>query len=266
MKVLLREWRYGEKCIWKDATYNGKNKGWLVDGHTIIESEILSVLNDDAPNYVRCSVCGKVFQANSDEARQHTNAQVDVNQCFKCQNLRERDVCGRNTVYIAQDGSTFAATDTRTCTLECMFSYPYQRITPTEMPSKCIHLMCNGASMEPLSTFFTRYPGAFDAMITVDKLIEMGCEEEGNLSYRVKGRNTLNAHVNSIRVVDMFILHYNRRRYVLNYSKKYNKVFGVDNGTYNELSSYTEIPAETAQYITKKIATLYDGIEVENNA
>jgi hypothetical protein len=261
MKVLLRDYQ-GSQYSWHDAEYD-KNLNFRADGNALECANVVSVLDDDATKYVHCSRCATVFLANSQEAKAHVEAKFAIENCYKCKYLRvsTRAIFAQN--FTPMPSGNFVCNTNCEAELRCTTEYPYTNITTPDILHKCAMIRCNGAELLPVETFFTRYPGAFDAIITVDRLLECGLQEENSGLFPVKGRNSLYAKINTLGIVDRFILRYNNNSYDLYYSKKYGKCFLAYRFDYIGLDQCDDIPSGTATYVTKKIAALYDEIEVE---
>lgn len=261
MKILLRDYQ-DSQYAWHDATYD-KNLNFRVDGNITNCSNVVSVLDDDATKYVRCPRCTAVFLANSQEAKAHVEAKFAIANCYKCKHLRVANRAIFTQNFTPLPNGNFVCNTTYEAELRCTTEYPYTNITLPEIFNKCAMLRCNGVELLPVKTFFTQYPGAFDTMITVDRLLECGLQEEHSGFFPIKGRNCLSAKINTLGIVDRFILRYNNNSYDLYYSKKYGKCFLAYRFDYIGLDQCDDIPNSTAIYVTKKIAALYDGIEVK---
>lgn len=262
MKILLREHRC-KMYAWHDATYDDA-LNFRVDGKYVRGNNVVSVIDDDATKYVRCPECNSIFVADSEEAKAHVSRQFKITNCYQCKHLRVYDRISSGQEFIPMPNGKFLYTQTGEAELRCGAAYPTSNITSPDMPNKCPMMLCNGVALQPVETFFTKYPGAFETIITVDKLLECGLQEEANGRFPIKGRNKLYARVNDLGIVDCFYLLYHNQSCDLYYSKKYKKCFYANGQGYTPLQDNSHIPYETATYIIKKIEALYDGIEVTN--
>ena len=111
---------------------------------------------------------------------------------------------------------------------------------------------------------FTKYPGVFDDMITVDKILDNGFTERinypsrGLVEYKLKGKNNITAVVNRLNIVDYFEISYRNYTIDVVYSKKYEMMFSISSGMYREFNWSQCIPDKTLKSIKEKIASLYN--------
>jgi hypothetical protein len=120
---------------------------------------------------------------------------------------------------------------------------------------------CVDAQFAPFEDIFIKYPGIFDHIATVDRVIETGYKHRGQNGqytyYRLTGRNQVNAMVNRLGIVDHFIINYREETYKIFYSKRYNELFMSDGETYIVPTEYY-MPKSTIDYIKRKIAAIYE--------
>lgn len=262
MKVLLRNFN-GDGYVWKDATF--ENNYFVVDGDHIYESNVVSVMDDNRGNYVRCSACGKVFEKDSPEIEEHKNRYKDVNTCFNCRNMRSYDVDELSRTYELLDDGMYKVTMENKSRLYCGYRhyYDYPDIGTVEAQNGCRYKACGDATYNEFEDIFTRNPGIFDDIITVDKIIKAGYKSITSAGvgctgyYWLKGRNKIAAHVNSLSIVDYFEIEYYSCMYRVVYSKKLNKLFALGGANYSEWNPSC-VSDSAKEYIRNKIAKLYN--------
>ena len=84
MKILLRN-HNGEQYVWKTAKYEGNY--FRVDGANISPTNIVSVINDNRKNYIKCSSCGKVFRKGDPKFDKHKRESATPAACLGCMYL-----------------------------------------------------------------------------------------------------------------------------------------------------------------------------------
>lgn len=256
MKILLRS-----TYEWKDAIYKDN---WFVINDTVNVSSdnIVSILEDNRPIRVKCSVCGKVFEKGSKEWKEHIRPNTDNAKCWDCRYKREnRDYdIQLNKKYTKRDDGKYTVTITGVYDLMCSYQYPPQRLNKTL--STCFYNQCIDAKADEFKDFFQTYPGAFDDIITEDKVLEFGYKLKWysgfETCYELKARNKIEVRVNQFGIVDHLMIYYNRSCRTAYYSKKYNKLFIEDRKTGYSATDFSGwIPQASVELILKKLAALY---------
>jgi hypothetical protein len=134
-------------------------------------------------------------------------------------------------------------------------------INSSEAKNNCMFKACVDAQFTPFEDIFIKYPGIFDHIATVDKVIEIGYKYRNKndryTHYRLTGRNQVTAMVNLLGIVDHFVVNYRAETYKIFYSKRYNELFMSDGATYITLTEYY-MPKSTIEYIKRKIAKIYE--------
>lgn len=255
MKILLRRWDE-EEYIWKDATY--KDGRFNVDNRDVYETNIVSVLEDNRSEFIRCSVCGKSFKKGSKEWQEHITPVTDTSKCFECTYLRNTNINLLSSNYSKNDDGSYTKTQKTKVKLCC--GVHYYDIDNPKAREYCIYNRCKNANPNSFSDFFTEHPGAFDDIITVDKILKFGYKSRSQnyteFRYQLKAKNQIEACVNNLNIVDHFKICYRNYSWEVYYSKKYNKIYYNNGNKYEEWSPY-RIPETTKNYILAKIAALY---------
>ena len=261
MKTLLRNYK-SESYIWKDATYNA-NTFFVDDDTTVQYNNIVSIIDDNRPKQVKCSVCGQIFKKGSKEWKEHIRPNSDNSKCWTCRYRKEtRDYNKQlDKKYIKMENGNYKVVTTGEYILECANTYPRTKLN--EALSTCYYNRCINAKADEYKDFFQTYPGAFDDIITVDKVLEFGYRDryynDKYTIYELKARNIIKVYVNQLGIVEYIIIYYNRQSKKVYYSKKYNKIFAEDfRGEYSEANFIGWIPQDSVNLILKKLAALYN--------
>ena len=258
MKILLR-WHCGEQYVWRTATYDGHN--FVADGELIYETQIVSILNDNRKNYVVCSSCGKMFPKNGNKFKAHQENASSVNLCLKCSRLRTRDSGKCDVKYVMRDDGTYVKKTKQIVDLYCHYSlWNSFRIDSDEALTTCKFRMCEYADAKEINDVFIKYPGLFDDIITVDKILDNGYEvisyaDGDTTEYCLNSEYHIYAEVNRLGIVDRFIVkHPIGYNYVLYYSKKYDMFFDGCDDRYQDWTPYfTEIAVNAIQDYIRKL-------------
>lgn len=261
MKVLLREYA-GEQYVWMDAEKNDKNK-FVVNGNTISETKIVSVSDYKAGKFVTCANCGAIIPNNKKAIEAHKNMSCDWHNCLNCSLLKIDRVELHNRKFLLQEDGTFNMSAKESVKLRCGNRYSDNEITSERMRKECRFAFCKNADMVVPNDFFAQNPGAFDDLITVDKIIECGYSKtyRGNdyTEYKLKAKNTITAFVNKLNIVDHFRISYRHDFCDVVYSKKLDQLFDIgyyQNGEYKKPTIWS-MPTTSMENIKQKIASLY---------
>lgn len=237
MKILLREYK-NEQYVWVTAKYDGYK--FIVDGRTQYETNIVSVINDNRKNYVKCSSCGKMFPKKGKKFAKHQEEARTIKPCIDCRSLHTGEVSITKPKYIYNDDGTFTK---KTETVVDLFCNAHFWTTPRCMSEDAINncklRQCGTAKGEEIHDTFTDLPGIFDDIITVDKILDNGYEQINwqdacVAEYSINSSIGLRAYVNRLGIVDKFYIDtYEYGGYVW-YSKKYDEFF-----TYSSHDTYT---------------------------
>lgn len=259
MKLLLRSYN-NEPYVWKDAKY--ETRGWVVNDAPVVETNIVSILNDNRNQYFKCSRCGEIFRKGSPKWEQHQQRTTDTSKCFDCPYLRYSTNGTVKRTFALQDDGKYTMTEKYpNTTLQCRYNYPSIDIASEDARSRCQYNECATATSEPITDIFTENPGIFDSIITINKVLQAGYVERYIrhlwTEYKMKGKYTIYAEVNDLNIVDHFKIGYRGNLWDVYYSQVTNKLYNCTyENKYQEWNPY-QVPNSTIEAITKKIATLY---------
>ena len=250
MEVLLRC-----NLKWKEAAY--ENSKWFVDGAMLNETEIIAVRDDNRNEYVVCTNCGEVFRKGSQELHDHTHQEWKPEMCFECGYLSVRTGDTISKEYHKDENGNWVKNQSNNVSLMCANTPFYTHIESEAAIHSCKHMKCNEERLSEITDFFTENPGAFDDMITVDRLVEMKCRREGERSFKVRSKKTILAYIDDHNIVSHFYVTARRCQFYLVYSKKYDKLFHFSGNKYQEFTGHYALPDDEFHYIKEKIAGLY---------
>ena len=265
MKILLREYN-GKHYVYKDAKYT-KN-GFEVDKNQIHETNIVTILKDNRnKKYEKCSVCGEIFPKGSAKWEKHIEPLQDASRCIGCQHMRKGTEYLQDVKYKLLPNGNYAITSKSEAKLICRRAYTYigyADINHEDARHNCIYNRCRNAERIPFTDFFTEYPGAFDDMITIDAILKNGYTNKNTYynkytRYKLKAKNSIEAHVNKLNIVDYFEVSYRYSYYKVFYSKKYDRLYVINNGKYIQWNPSTyDWPREVQNRVKEKIRSLYE--------
>lgn len=261
MKVLLKHFN-DEVYVWKNAEM-GEKGFFVVEGNEIRYDNIVSVSRDNRKKFVKCSSCGEIIKkADIDEHRAKGSTSAT---CFGCPQLYERSGKQLSVKYSLQEDGSYVGTIKKNVKLICNQNYYHRHdINSQDARDHCRYKNCATAEMNKIEDIFTKYPGVFDDIITVDSVLDAGFKERrdnnriGLVYYTLKARNNIVAVVNKMNIVEHFNISYRSDRWNVVYSKKYNMLFKMSNGTYQEFRCPYGMPTDTFARIKEKIASLYN--------
>lgn len=264
MRVLLRSCRNGEQYVWKKAEMHSATTFALEDGDYVYQTSVVSISRDNRKKFVRCSSCGELIRNTPEAIKEHTDRASTSATCFGCRYMREGESQQLSAKYTLQEDGSYLVNAKKKTMLYCRVRYISRDINSQEARENCRFKCCATAEMQPIEDVFTKYPGLFDDIITVDKILENGFTEKieythrGVTHYKLKGRNHITAVVNKLNIVDRFVIGYRSQSFDVVYSKKYDKLFLINGSSYKEYNSSESIPDKTLESIKKKIASLYN--------
>ena len=264
MRVLLRSYCNGEQYVWKKAEMKGINTFTLEDGNYVYQTGVVSVSRDNRKKFVRCSSCGGIIKNTPEAINTHKNRASTSETCFGCRYMSEGDSKQLSAKYTLQEDGSYLVNAKKSTKLYCRTYFKSYNINSQEARQNCRFKGCATAEMQPIEDVFTKYPGLFDDIITVDKILENGFTERIEYTHRgvthckLKGRNHITAIVNKLNIVDRFVIDYRSQSFDVVYSKKYDKLFLINGSSYKEYNSSESIPDKTLESIKKKIASLYN--------
>lgn len=259
MKVLLRH-NYGRVYVWETATYNGRY--FIVDGERIYENNIVSIMNDNRKNYIVCSSCGKLFPKNGKKFEKHKEESSGINPCLKCEKLQAREIYECDVKYIVEKDGTYTRKTKGKVDLVCHYgAWSSFYIDSTEARSRCKFRQCENAQAYEIEDIFTKYPGLFDDIITIDKVLDNGYAEisynsESGSTYVLDKELKVSADINSLGIVNkFFVRHYLGFDYMVYYSKKYDMFF--EQGDENYVDWQPDLDDTKTEEIKNLIRKLY---------
>jgi hypothetical protein len=232
MKILLRNYN-GKPYVWATAKYNRND--FYVDGSRIPQDNIVSIMNDNRKKYFRCSCCGQVFRKGDRRFKTHKENAIKPETCFDCPHLYLSGTSRVSAKYVVNKDGSFGLIETMNADLRCdnTNSWFYPSIDSCDAICKCDKRRCADATENEISDFFTQYPGAFDDILTIDRLLDE------NYDVSLGGRNCLrneiifnddnhyviSVYINSIGIVDYFSVRWLGFAWHVYYSKKYDELF-----------------------------------------
>ena len=259
MKILLRDY-YGNKYVWKTAKYN--NKKFHVEGDSIKETNVVSVINDNRKNYIECSCCGQVFRRGDRRFKTHKANAIKPETCFDCPNLCVDNEMTNKISYAINADGCFVRKIEEEVILTCSNSgiWSYSNIMSNDAIIHCKKRQCVDAEEANIVDFFIMNPGVFDDIITIDSLLDNGYnvmmnDRSGVQTDIIREEDyTIGVVINHLGIVDRFHIWFNCDKYVMFYSKRYNELFTESRGEYtiwNPIGLGAEMRNEIKAYIAK---------------
>lgn len=262
MKILLREFGC-ESYVWKTAKYNYDN--FLVDGNVQPKKNIIAIVNDNRKNYIKCSCCGQVFRRGDKRFQEHKENAIKPETCFECTHLCANNASIAKRKIVCNPDGSFSEKLERQVDFLCdnVGLWEHYSINSRRVIDSCKKRQCATAIAMEITDFFTRYPGAFDDIITIDSILDEGYDVEAPLgsgsSYDIVYEDdyTLGVYINKIGIVDSFYLWYEGDRYWFHYSKKYDEFFCESRAYGYEILDVYGLPIELKDEVKKIIKTFY---------
>ena len=260
MKILLRSFN-GASYVWMTVKYD--NGFFTVNGESVNNCNIISIMNDNRKNYIQCSCCGKIFKKGSDKFKIHKENAIKPETCFDCPSLAiENASVNKRSFAINTDGSAIEKLE-RSVRLLCSRYgiWSHVDLNSEEALCRCKKRQCANATEMEIVDFFTQYPGAFDDIITVDKLLDKGYHivltGRKNTEFEIicEDDYTIGVCINRLGIITRFYIWYECEYYEVFYSKKYNEL-------YEENCDYVpwyvdDMDDNTREAIKKHIRKLY---------
>ena len=262
MKILLRDFN-GEQYVWKTAKYN--NQRFYVNGETVRQTNIVSIINDNRKKYIECSCCKQIFRRGDRKFQTHKENAIKPETCFGCAECQiyNRELARQKFEFDPDRG--FIEKTEYKVNLICRNSgyWSYHSIESDAAIQLCKKRQCADAVEIEIADFFTNYPGAFDDIITIDSLLDNGYNVQ--ISHTSNGYErdiittdayALGVWINGLGIVDKFYVYVDGELHYLYYSKRYNELFYKHRQNYDIWIPYN-IPDDMVNEIKNKIATLY---------
>ena len=244
MRILLRRYD-GEEYVWKEATY--KKENFFVDDNAIEECNIAATDGHSVEGCVICSYCGEIVKNTPEEIAAHYAKRESGRDCINCDKVYVGGIDDTLTRNITDNGDgTYNVVTTEKAKLYCRMGYSKYEISTESAKDVCKFMLCRQYGMREASDFFSKYPDAFDSVITVDTIVAQKYNYYGKTylsygstrrelhMYDMKSRGTIQACVNSSGIVECFKASSAGSTYYFFYSEKYDKLFWAKYGTYRE--------------------------------
>lgn len=262
MKLLLRQ--FNDECyVWKNGSMKDETH-FIVDGKSVLQTDVISISRDNRSKFVKCSACGGILKNTEEAIKEHRLKSTTSATCMGCQYLRESNSKTKSIKYVLQDNGKYVSTIKKEMRLLCSRGWGARYdINSKEARDGCKYKCCIDARMDGFKDIFMEYPGIFDDMITVDCVLDAGFTERtkksnGTSLYTLKGRDNIIAIVNAINIVDSFQVSRYSHDWTIVYSKKYNEFYCTWGGKYHKWNPTEDMmPHETMQRIKNKIVRLY---------
>lgn len=260
MQILLRNWGR-ERYVWKTAKYNGNN--FVIDDVDVRYTNVISVVNDNRKGCVVCSACGKFLKNTVKAIEEHKHKFEQPDACLTCRYMRVKEQISITEKFVRKKDGAYVKKSESELVLGCRYGRFYGSVDVNSHEAKegCALRKCSAAEFNKFQDTFIEFPGLFDHMATVDRIIDVGYKNrifnENYSIYRLKGRNQIIAYVNNMGIIDHFKVSYHEDEFVVFYSKKYDMLFVDDCNKYRKLDDWYSLPTKTKEYIKRKIAELY---------
>ena len=261
MKILYKDFR------WHDATYDVVNGQFAMSDlptQHVRETDVIAVKDDDRATYVCCPACGESILNDPELIEAHRKRSTTSDGCHACNKVRPYDIVTKDKKSVPNGDGTYTVTLTETMRMQCGFNY-YNRpnIESQEARERCRYRGCLNAHMEVMQDTFTKYPGLFDTIPTVDALDKSRWSidnvRNGYTYFLCKGTPRIYAAVRSDGIIECFYYSYKRRNYLFRYSAKYNKVFWMHYDTYKDGLAFNEMSERAMDTIMKRMAEIFKG-------
>lgn len=185
MQILVREEKQGKTVYtWKKVVKSSEyylGKFLAKDGLVHYEAEILKVKNDFRKNHVVCRNCGKLIKNTPEAIEKHYADRERKVNCLKCPSMRIRSTDVEKKIrYKLKEGNTYTHTTQQEVKLVCNYDYSETPINTAKDPcnketSPCKYFQCRKSGMTDIGhDFFSKYPRAFEILITSANLINNG--------------------------------------------------------------------------------------------
>jgi hypothetical protein len=259
MKVLLRS-----DYAWHEAKWNTVTNCFNVDGNieSINSINIVSIKDDDRNKYVKCKNCGETVLNTPSAIKKHYELSKSSAACLTCKSCRRRDTTTVSEKLTENDDGSYSITTKTNARLECRHSYwNYHDINSQEARKICKYHDCEASGMDTYKDIFSKYPGIFDDILTIDVLIKkkwelISRENDGYCTFKIPISFNLYAVTTPHGFIDYFYYKYRNSHFQFRYSPKYTKAIWLKWSDYQELRPI-EISDTTFEKITKKVIELY---------
>ena len=255
MKILT------DSMNWIDVEFDIKTGRIKRAGLEVKETDIVSIKDDERKKYLRCSHCGEIIRNTKSAKESHLNKSLTSDTCFNCNCLTQRNETVTNKKYKLLSDGSYEVVKKSTCQLVCSKTWTYPNIQSEAARSVCRYSGCK--EFTKFEDTFTKYPGLFDDLITVDALdpkkwrfIEIF---NGSSEFKVKSRVRVYAIANDKGIIKYFEYRKGNLSSKFRYSLKYNRIFWIDNRTYK--TSLYWIPSSIETEIFNIVSATYKEVK-----
>lgn len=257
--LLRRDYR------WHNASWDDKENTLTVDHRSVSQANIIAIENDPRVKYVRCKMCGSIIKNTKKAIEKHAQLAKSSKACLTCQSLYVGNEKNLKESFVQNDDGTYTQTKKSVCALTCGYTYSNPLIDDDNARARCKYRKCSVDTVEPAENFFTKYPGAFDDMATVDAIDmnkwQINCRRLDNwVDFKWKGRYNIILRTTNLGIIDRFVCGYRNDGYEIVYSKKYDKMFMASCGVYEEFTLTNSNVSETYyNELMKIMRNIYEG-------
>ncbi len=266
MKVLLRS-----DYTWYEAKWDPIQNKFIIGNGTqaVDEINIVSVKDDNRNKYVRCKGCGETILNTPSAIKKHHELSKTSKTCLSCKHCSRRNNETVSEKFTVNDDGTYNITTKTNATLQCRNGYywEYANIDSPEARQRCKYASCESSGVETYKDIFSKYPGIFDDILTVDVLLKKKWEfcsrtGDGSSTFKVPIKFNLYATVTPQGFIDTFYYTYRNSIFYFMYSPKYAKIIWRNWRNYQEISP-GYLSDSIIEKITKKVIELYKEVDKE---
>lgn len=239
MKILYRK-----TCEWEDVNFD-ITSNYIIDknDHQIYEGNILAIEDDERKKYVKCVNCGELIRNTKAEIKKHYDRALNSNHCLTCRYMNYKSITEEKPKYTLNPDGTYSGIIKVSRKLMCNANYSREDINNEKARTNCIYARCSQKGIQNLNSFFLDYPDAFEHLATVDTLdnnmwtFSYYCGDE--CRYKINKRFFLEAAINNKGIIYEFCCQYRGYNHRCIYSKKYDKLFWIWGGRYQNKPDYS---------------------------
>lgn len=262
MKILLRGFD-GEQYVWKTAKYN--NQMFHVNGNPVNQTEIVSIINDNRKNYIECSCCKQIFRRGHRRFQVHKENAIKPETCFNCDKCMAEN---KRTIKQKFEGDPYRGFIEQIeyeVDLVCtnIGRWSYYGINSDVAISRCAKRQCADAVEVEIADFFTKNPGVFDDIITIDSLFDNGYDVSINNMGSMCERDVINTDdytigvcINKLGIIDKFYVWIGSNMDYIYYSKRYDELYYREDTRYHIWDQWY-LTDDMKNEIKNQIAKLY---------
>lgn len=257
MRAILRDYNK-EAYVVKDVTCDEKGQ-YQFEDRIISEVNVLAILDNANNEFVKCTACDELIRNNKKDIAAHIKKKESYHGCLDCPHVRIADVQNEKVKMVKNEDDTFNRVVHSNVHLQCNVDYfrRYDILNDARL-SICKYRGCTKETIAHNDGFFSKYPNAFDEMITVDAIKFKELFNLGNKTWmKLKCRGTVHAIANNKGIIDYFNVRTRYDNRDIFYSKKYNELFVDINGKYEVFKPNWNWSAEKIDYLKRTIANLY---------